>query len=576
MDNKRIAAATSIASLVMTIVSSSCLKAQSQASPSTLLQQGIFAEETEGDLEAAIEIYKSIAKETERHQSIAAQAYLRLGLCYKRLGRSDEAESTFRRLIRRFPEQTAQVTKALQELPPSEPSAGPKRIREIILPKTKDVWATTSLSDNGELVALTEGKGLHVYNTRLGTTQVISESAPLWYGGCALFSEDASQVFYATGYKPSQIFISSTTNPNPKEILKDDDRHWVTLHDWSHTHDSIAAVRSDFDNSAISLIKIDPPQIIDVLELRKNPVSKIRFHPIEPLMVFEKEVSTTKREIWTLDLRDKSTQEVNCYRVQQLVGWSPNGREIIYIGDGSGDSALYAINPKTAAPPRLIDNHLGTLSSCQITPNGFHYVLRNQQSLNVYTAEVDFSTGAILKSPMPFTERFAGYNTRPHWSQDGKRLAYHIERPNDLRLALTDSKNQNTNLISVTELTRNSFIKVLFPPHSDRLILEAWGENPEIVWFDPQAVQKSPLVPSKLDRTTGLQEINSDPHLSPDGKSLFYSKHIITRDDSQQEQRQIIQRNFNTGEESIILDFTGYTSRSAPFFDWSLAHPVDS
>ena len=37
------------------------------------------------------------------------------------------------------------------------------------------------------------------------------------------------------------------------------------------------------------------------------------------------------------------------------------------------------------------------------------------------------------------------------------------------------------------------------------------------------------------------------------------------------ERRHIIQHNLNTGEENIILDFTGYTSRPAPFFDWSLA-----
>ena len=40
---------------------------------STLLQEGIFAEETTGDLDAAIEIYKKIAASAEKNRAIAAQ-----------------------------------------------------------------------------------------------------------------------------------------------------------------------------------------------------------------------------------------------------------------------------------------------------------------------------------------------------------------------------------------------------------------------------------------------------------------------------------------------------------------------
>ena len=71
----------------------STVAATAAESLSVLLQKGIFAEETEGNLDAAIKIYEGIVKDGEANRSVAAQAQYRLGVCLVKKGKHDEAEA---------------------------------------------------------------------------------------------------------------------------------------------------------------------------------------------------------------------------------------------------------------------------------------------------------------------------------------------------------------------------------------------------------------------------------------------------------------------------------------------------
>ena len=81
-------------------------------SASTLLQEGIFIEETVGDLDAAIEIYERIAASAEKNRTYAALAQYRLGMCYLKKGQKQDAAIAFRKLIDRFPMQTERVAQS--------------------------------------------------------------------------------------------------------------------------------------------------------------------------------------------------------------------------------------------------------------------------------------------------------------------------------------------------------------------------------------------------------------------------------------------------------------------------------
>jgi len=86
-------------------------------SASQLLEKGIYAEETVGDLDGAIKIYKQIVAEAKASRKFAAQAQYRLGHCLWKQGKREEAKEAFQTLIKDFADQAELVQKAREFVP---------------------------------------------------------------------------------------------------------------------------------------------------------------------------------------------------------------------------------------------------------------------------------------------------------------------------------------------------------------------------------------------------------------------------------------------------------------------------
>ncbi len=87
------------------------------ASPSEMLEKGIYTEETKGDIDGAIAIYQQIADEAKTARALAAQAQMRLGQCYLKKNRTAEATAAFEKLIREYPTEKELVAAAKKHLP---------------------------------------------------------------------------------------------------------------------------------------------------------------------------------------------------------------------------------------------------------------------------------------------------------------------------------------------------------------------------------------------------------------------------------------------------------------------------
>jgi Tol biopolymer transport system component len=92
--------------------------AQKVEDPGVLLRAAIEKEEVDGDLPGAIELYKQIVAKFGESRAIAAQALLRLGGCYEKLGeeQSSLAQKTFEKLVADYPDQKDAVSAAKAKL----------------------------------------------------------------------------------------------------------------------------------------------------------------------------------------------------------------------------------------------------------------------------------------------------------------------------------------------------------------------------------------------------------------------------------------------------------------------------
>jgi cytohesin len=81
-----------------------------------LLQQGLFEEEANRNLDAAISDYQSLASNFDKDRQLAATAIFRLGECYRKLGKTNEAVVQYQRIVKEFSDQQTLATLSRQNL----------------------------------------------------------------------------------------------------------------------------------------------------------------------------------------------------------------------------------------------------------------------------------------------------------------------------------------------------------------------------------------------------------------------------------------------------------------------------
>ncbi len=93
--------------LIMVVMLSLLICSNVQAKPSSLLmEEGIYAEETLGDIDKAIRIYNEIVSDMQAAPSYKAEALYHLGICYLKNGEKAEAAKAFDHVLLQYPEQT--------------------------------------------------------------------------------------------------------------------------------------------------------------------------------------------------------------------------------------------------------------------------------------------------------------------------------------------------------------------------------------------------------------------------------------------------------------------------------------
>src|SRR5438552_12121690 len=102
---------------VFTLLFLGCARVVSGADiASEALQKGLVEEEANHDLKAAIQAYQSVIKQFDEQRKVAATAVFRLGECYRKQGKTNEASAEYRRIIQEFADQPALIRLSQQNL----------------------------------------------------------------------------------------------------------------------------------------------------------------------------------------------------------------------------------------------------------------------------------------------------------------------------------------------------------------------------------------------------------------------------------------------------------------------------
>src|SRR5438477_13181534 len=83
---------------------------------SDALQKGLFEEEANHNFDAAIKAYQSVIDQTAEQRKLAATAVFRLGECYRKLNKTNDAVGQYQRVLREYPDANPLATLSQQNL----------------------------------------------------------------------------------------------------------------------------------------------------------------------------------------------------------------------------------------------------------------------------------------------------------------------------------------------------------------------------------------------------------------------------------------------------------------------------
>jgi RNA polymerase sigma-70 factor (ECF subfamily) len=157
---------------------------ESSKSTAVLLEEGLYAEEAEGDLDKAIGIYEQVLEQAGQIDRFAAKATYQLGMCYLKKGEKDIAAEYFQQVVSNFPTQSGLVARAKAELSKIEPASKGKVI-ELSHDDGKRA-GKRSFGGGGHAVKFSSPnqncylKGVRIYGSRYGDQKPPREDFSVW------------------------------------------------------------------------------------------------------------------------------------------------------------------------------------------------------------------------------------------------------------------------------------------------------------------------------------------------------------------------------------------------------------
>jgi Tol biopolymer transport system component len=208
--------------------------------------------------------------------------------------------------------------------------------------------------------------------------------------------------------------------------------------------------------------------------------------------------------------------------------WTPDGKKVLFASDRTGSWGFWAIAVADGEPqgqPELVKADIGHIRrSAGFTRQGALYYSVNAGREDVYVAETDPATGKLAAPPVRVASRFEGFNMAPAWSPDGASLAYLSQRgqgvlyqPGALTIVIRSLQTGEEHDLAAN---LNQMIgPVRWFPDGRSLLVGGWEgsyRDERAAFFRVDAQTGAASLVKRVGRAADL------PHLSPDGKTIFY------------------------------------------------------
>jgi Tol biopolymer transport system component len=422
--------------------------AQQAADPGVLLRSAIEKEEVDGDLKGAIALYRQIIEKHGNNAAVAARAQLHIGMCYEKLGLR-EAQNAYQSVIDSYPQQTEAVKLARRRLANLlkaqvviEGRDEKLTIRKIWETQFNDPLGPPS-PDGRYLPCYDENGNVTLTDLTTGEIRPVTTGAS-WnnpFADGAVISPDGKRIAIAWFNTDNfdELRLANIDGSGNRLLYRSPSRKGLIPSDWSADGKSILAFSyyygkpNAFKETEIVVVSAENGQFTTVKTI--PGLRTIRFSPDGRFVVFD----ALENENWDISILPldggNRIQLVSHPAHDQLLGWTPDGKNILFTSDRKGTWGIWMVAVKDGqaqGDPQLVKADIGKISPLGFTRSGSFYFSRGGFEFDVHEANIDLINNKLLGPPKPAVYEHIGQNMTPAWSDDGRYLAY-VARPGDIR-----------------------------------------------------------------------------------------------------------------------------------------------
>lgn len=392
----------------------------------------------DGDLKGAIDLYRQAIEAAGGDRALAARALVALAECHQKLGDA-EAQGIYREIVTRYADQAGPVAIARERL---------ARLAAPAARGDRAVWTGGDVDLFGTISP--DGRHLTYVDWVLGNVMlrdlVAGTSRPLTNNGKAGYehgspdfsaiSSAGRQVAYGWYQGPRQARraelriapLEEPSLPRTRTIWSSESGDAMRPFQWSHDDKRIAVLLERADRtSQLALLGVDGT--LDILtSLGWRGTDRASFSPDSRYLAFAAARPGETRHEQVRIIATDASRHVVAFEdpsANTVMGWTPDGRHLLFASDRSGALALWALPVRDGSPDGpavVVRSDLASTWSLGLTRSGTMYLWKSSGAPYVAAAALDLAAGRLAAKPAFL--RFIESRGRPSWSADGKALLY--------------------------------------------------------------------------------------------------------------------------------------------------------
>jgi Tol biopolymer transport system component len=492
-------------------------------------QKALAKERGEGNLEEAIALYQKAIDET-KDESLAAQAQLRIGFCYEKLGR-EEARKAFQKVVDKYPSQADLVKTAKEKLVllqkgQAAPEQGSSQTSLRLVWEGPDVELMGAASPDGRTISYTDWDtgDLAIFDVKTGDKRRLSGQTK-WDGGFAessRWSPDGKLIAYTWDMgTTAELRIVGLDGEKPRVLFKGGG--YPAVKDWSPDGRQVLAVfYSQRGERSFSLIAVSDGSVrhLKNMGLPTGYMSgQMKFSPDGRYIAFD-----LRNDIDLLSTDGKTEGPLVRHPANdRLLGWTPDGHHILFASDRSGAIDAWILRVAEGRPgrePELLRKDIGEISPLGFTRDGDFFYGHSKDTQKIYLASLGRNAGTLRATYQRVELPYEGRNHAPEYSPDGNRLAY-------IRQAVPRMDSSNALCVyspatgeeKKTALDLQQVSSVAWAPAGSSIMISGFGEMRTFVGcIDPGTGEIKEIFPSDKD---AREELYMAPAWSPDGQIVY-------------------------------------------------------